>query len=117
MKDYFTFKHLVRYGLGIVFIAHGLAALFAPAEFIELLQNSFVSGLLPVDPETFVKVVVTLNDTIVGLLLMGGIRLRVVALWATLWLIGVMVVIGDSLFEVLEHVGIVLVAVALIIEE
>ena len=117
MKKYLTYRSLIRYGLGTIFITHGLVALIAPTEFIELLENSFVSALLPIDPATFVKTVVMFNDTIVGLLLFSGFRLRLVASWATLWLVGVMIVIGNDLMEILEHIGLLFVSVALIIED
>jgi len=116
MNKYLTYHYLVRIGLGVIFVAHALIAFFIPDEFIELLENSFVSGLLPMDPQTFVATVIVLNDSIVGLLLISGYKTRLVATWATLWLIGVMIVIGADLFEILEHIGLVFISVALIFE-
>lgn len=116
MKKYLTYNFLIRFGLGIIFIANALVALFAPAEFIELINNSFVANLLPIRPEFFVPIVIGFNDFIVGLLLMSGFATRRVAVWATLWLIGVIVVIGiGDLFDVLEHAGLLFMSVALIL--
>ncbi len=112
MKKYLTYNLLIRFGLGIIFLANALAAFFAPAEFIELIENSFVANLLPVSPELFVPLVIGLNDSIVGLLLISGVGKRLVAVWATLWLIGVMVVIGEP-FDMLEHAGFLFMSVAL----
>lgn len=59
-------------------------------------------------------IVIGLNDATVGLLLISGIVTRRVAVWATLWLVGVMVVTG-SLFGVLEHFGLLFMSAALIL--
>lgn len=113
MNKFLNYNFLIRFGLGIIFIANALMAFFAPAEFIELIENSFVAGILPVSPEVFVPIVIGLNDSIVGLLLIGGITTRRVAVWAFIWLLGVMAVVGSPL-DVLEHSGLLFVALALI---
>ena len=116
MKKYLTYNFLIRFGLGIIFIANALVAFFAPAEFIELIENSFVVNLLPIRPEVFVPIVIGLNDSIVGLLLISGFATRRVAVWATLWLVGVIVVIGiGNPFDVLEHSGLLFMSLALIL--
>lgn len=98
---------MIRFGLGIIFIANSLMAFFAPTEFIELIKNSFVVNFLPIRPEIFVPIVIGLNDSIVGLFLFSGFAIRSVAIWAMVWLIGVILVIGSPL-EVLEHSGLLL---------
>ncbi len=112
MNKYLQHNFLIRLGLGIIFIANSLAAFFAPAEFSELVRSSFIANLLPVSPETFVGVVISFNDLIVGLLLIFGIATRRVAIWATLWLIAAMATIGIHL-NALEDFGLLIMSVAL----
>jgi len=114
MNKFLTYNFLIRLGLGVIFIANALVAFFAPAEFIELVENSFVVNLLPIRPELFVPIVIGLNDSIVGLLLLSGFATRRIALWATIWLVGVIVVIGSP-FDVLEHFGLLFMSLALIL--
>ncbi|MDP1689560.1 MAG: DoxX family membrane protein [bacterium] len=114
MNIFFNYNFLIRFGLGFIFLANALMAFFAPSEFIELIMNSFVSNLLPIRPEIFVPIVVGINDTVVGLLLISGIATRRVAIWAMIWLIGVMVIIGSPL-DVLEHFGLLFMPLALIL--
>ncbi len=114
MNKFLSYNFLIRLGLGIIFIANALVALFAPTEFIELIKNSFVVNLLPIRPEVFVPIVIGLNDSIVGLLLISGFATRRVAMWATLWLVGVMIVIASP-FDVLEHSGLLFMSAALVL--
>lgn len=116
MNKFGTYNFLIRFGLGIIFLANSLAAFFAPSEFIELLNNSFIVHLLPIRPELFIPLVIGLNDGIVALLLFFGIATRRVGLWAFVWLIGVMIVIASP-FDVLEHFGLLFMALALILGE
>lgn len=114
MNKFITYNFLIRFGLGFIFLANSLAAFFAPSEFIELINNSFVANLLPISPELFVTIIIGLNDGIIALLLFLGISIRRVSTWAFIWLIGVMVVIGSP-FDILEHVGLLFMASALIL--
>lgn len=114
MSKFLNYNFLLRFGLGIVFLANALAAFFAPSEFIELIRNSFVVHLLPIRPEIFVPLVIGLNDGIVALLLFFGIATRRVGMWVFVWLIGVMVIIATP-FDVLEHSGLLFMALALIL--
>lgn len=116
MNKFLNYNFLIRFGLGIIFIANALVAFFAPSEFIELIKNSFVASILPISPEAFAPIVIGLNDSIVALLFITGIATRRVALWAMLWLVGVMVVIGSP-FDVLEHSGLLFMALALVLGE
>ncbi len=116
MNTFISYNFLIRFGLGIIFLANALMAFFAPAEFIELIKNSFVVNVIPISPEAFVPVIIGLNDSIVGLLLISGFAARRVAVWATLWLVGVIVVIGiGSPLDVLEHTGLLFMSLALIL--
>ena len=114
MNKFLTYNFLIRSGLGVIFIANALVAFFAPTEFVELIKNSLVANLLPIRPELFVPIVIGLKDSIVGLLLLSGFAPRRVAVWATVWLIGVMVVIGEP-FDVLEHSGLLFMSIALVL--
>ncbi len=114
MNKFASYSFLTRFGLGIIFLANALTAFFAPAEFTELINNSFVASLLPIRPEVFVPLVIGLNDSIVALLLFFGVATRRVALWALIWLIGVTIVVGRS-FDALEHIGLLFVTLTLIL--
>jgi hypothetical protein len=116
MNKFLNYNFLIRFGLGIIFLANSLTAFFAPSEFIELINNSFVSSLIPLRPEVFVPLIVGLNDGIVALLLFFGIATRRVGLWAFIWLIGVIIVIANPL-DVLEHAGLLFMALALVLGE
>jgi uncharacterized membrane protein YphA (DoxX/SURF4 family) len=109
-KNPFT---IIRIGLALVFLSNGLAAFFAPAEFRELLANSFVSHLIPVS--AFI-IIIRLHDLLISLLLLSGWKLKLVAAWAMLWLLGVMTVLGN-LFAILEHLGPFSIALAIFIHE
>lgn len=109
-----TYNFLIRLGLGIIFLANSLTAFFTPSESIELINNSFMVNLLPIRPEVFVPLVIGLNDGIVALLLFFDISTRRVAIWAFIWLIGVVTVMGSSL-DALEHAGFLLMALALVL--
>lgn len=113
MNKFINYNFLIRFGLGIIFIANALAAFFAPAEFIEVIENSFVANILPISPEVFVGIFIGFNDAIVGLLLISGFATRRVAIWATIWLVGVMITIGNP-FDILEHIRLLFMSVALV---
>ncbi len=104
---------IVRVGLGLVFLANSLAAFSAPAEFVELVEKSFVANFLPISITAFVTIV-GINDALVATLLFSGIGRKWIAWWASLWLIGVLVVRAAPL-EILEESGFLFMALALII--
>ena len=114
MNKFLNYNFLIRFGLGIIFITNALVAFFAPTEFIELIKNSFITNLLPISPGKFVLIVIGLNDSIVGLLLISGFATRRVAGWTMVWLVGVMVVIGNPL-DILEHSGLLFMSAALVL--
>lgn len=116
MKKILNYHHIIRYGLGLIFIANALVAFFAPTEFVEIIKNSFIANFLPINLETFAGIIIGFNDAIVGLLLISGFATRRVAIWATIWLVGVMVTIGNP-FDILEHIGILFMSVALAIDD
>lgn len=110
-KNPFT---IIRIGLALVFFSNGLAAFLAPQEFRELVENSFVTRLLPIPIPTF-SIIIGINDLLVSLLLFFNIpKLKYVLIWACLWLIGVMIVIAEP-FAILEHLGFLSIALALLL--
>lgn len=115
MNTFLTYPVLIRVGLGIIFLANSLAAFFAPIELIELIQSSFVVSFIPIPLDLFVPFVIGINDGIVALLLFAGIATRRVALWAFVWLVGVMVVVIGDPFDAAEHVGLLVITAALFV--
>src|SRR5438094_966173 len=112
MKNFLTFPFLIRVGLACVFLANSLTAFLSPSEFQDLVSNSFVAGLLPISVAAFVTFV-GFSDGIVALLLFSGWRTSRVAVYATVWLIGVILTIGVISLDALEHLGFLAMAVAL----
>lgn len=105
----------MRIGLGLVFLANSLIAFLTPSEFIDLLEKSFIAGFLPISVATFV-VIIGINDALVAILLLFlGIGRKWVALWASLWLIGVLVIIAAPV-EILEESGFLFMALALLMD-
>lgn len=102
---------LIRVGLALVFLANSLTAFFAPSEFIELIEKSFVANLLPVSAAAFV-IVIGINDACVAILLLLRPAWRWVPVWSALWLLGVLIVRAAPL-EVLEESGFLFMALAL----
>lgn len=112
MKDTVPFAAIIRFGLACVFLANSVTALFSPSEFQNLVSNSFLAGFLPVSVATFVTLI-GLNDLTVALLLFAGWRTSRVATYATLWITGVVFVIGAFTLDALEHLGFISMAYAL----
>lgn len=105
--------NLIRIGLALVFLANSLTAFFAPSEFIELIEKSFLINILPISPALF-AVIIGINDALVAILLLFNFGKRWIPIWAALWIIGVMAVKGVSL-ETLEESGFLFMALALTI--
>lgn len=102
---------IIRIGLALVFMANALTAFFAPQEFKDLIQASFVSHLLPFSTSDFL-IIIGINDSLLTLLLLLNKFQKYILVWAMLWLIGVMAVTGE-LFGILEHFGFFAMALAL----
>lgn len=113
LKNYSSF--FLRVGLACAFLSNSLQALLSPDEFINLLNNSFVIHLLPVNVPVFVHFI-AFSDGMVFLLLILGIYTEYVAVYASLWLIGVMSTLGIHKYgDVLEHIAFFSIAIYLII--
>lgn len=96
---------VIRIGLGLVFLANSYTAFVSPGEFNRLISESFLVGFLPVSLNLFVKFI-GISDGIVATLLLIGRGQKYVAVYASLWLVGVMAVIGTKEpADLLEHFG------------
>ena len=119
MKTYLTFPNGIRFGLALVFLANSLTAFYLPGEFQDLVAGSFLAGILATLSISVAQFVtfIGVNDMVVAILLFSGWRLRRVAKYATLWLTGVIFVIGvadfETMLDVLEHFGFLAMALAL----
>lgn len=109
-KNPFT---IIRIGLALVFLANALAAFFAPEEFTDLIAGSFLPHLLPVMSAEGFLTIVKINDSLIALLLLLNIKhLKYVLIWASIWILGVMVMIAEPL-GILEHLGFLSMSIAL----
>lgn len=116
MKNYLTSPYIIRVGLACVFLANSLMAFFQPGEFQDLVSSSFVSGLLPVSVPTFVTFI-GFNDLTVAVLFLLGWQTSRVAMYATLWIIGVIVTVGVFTLDALEHFGFIAMTLTLAVQE
>ncbi len=96
---------IIRFGLALVFLANAYAAWFAPDEFREILEKSFLSGLGDGGIATFIKLI-GISDGLVALLLFLGVRTKAVATYASLWILGIILISRPvDISNILEHVG------------
>ena len=96
---------IIRIGLGLVFLANSYIAFVSPDEFNRLISESFLVSLLPVNLDLLVKFI-GVSDGIVAALLLIGKGQKYVAVYASLWIMGVMAVIGTKEpADLLEHFG------------
>lgn len=116
MKNYLASPFIIRIGLACVFLANSLMAFLEPSEFQDLVSNSFVASLLPVQVSTFVTFI-GFNDLAVALLFLLGWQTFRVAMYATLWLTGVIVVVGAFTLNGLEHLAFIAMTLTLAIPE
>ena len=108
---------IIRIGLGLVFLANSYTAFVSPDEFNRLISESFLVGLLPVNLDLLVKFI-GVSDGIVAALLLIGKGQKYVAVYASLWLMGVMAVIGaKEPADLLEHFGPLSMAIYLMLNE
>lgn len=105
---------IIRIGFALVFLANGLTAFFAPQEFKELLEVSFVSRILPIPISVFL-LIIGINDLFMSGLILFNRYQKYIFGWAILWLIGVMIIVARPL-DILEHLGFFSMALVLWIE-
>ena len=105
----------LRTGLACAFLANSLEAFFSPDDFVKLLNGSFMVHLLPVRVPLFVHFI-AFSDALVCLLLVLGVYTEDVAVYAGLWLIGVMMTFGIHDYgDILEHLAFFSIAVYLML--
>jgi hypothetical protein len=102
---------IIRLGLACVFLANGLAALFAPQEFKDLIEGSFILHWFSVSVAAFLWFI-GINNILIAILLSLNKYSKIVAAWAMLWIIAATIVTQD-IPGILEHVGFFSMALAL----
>lgn len=108
---------VIRIGLGLVFLANSYSSSVSPDEFNRLISESFLVDLLPINLDLFIKFI-SVSDGIVATLLLIGKGQKYVAAYASVWLIGVMAVIGTKEpADLLEHFGGLSMAIYLMLNE
>lgn len=95
---------LLRIGLGLLFLTNAVTAWFNPDEFREILSTSFLGMLF--GPTDWLIPVIGINDTVLGLLIMSGWWRTITAIWASLWVLGVIAVTGIVTPEFALHLGV-----------
>ncbi len=106
---------IIRVGLAFAFMANALPAFIAPQEFAELINSSFISGMLPISVLFFITLI-GVNDALIAVLLFsGGRRARIIEWWAAGWLVGVLVIkaTGGNYLDSLEEIAFLAMAIAL----
>ncbi|MES2315819.1 MAG: hypothetical protein V4486_03775 [Patescibacteria group bacterium] len=112
MKKLLSRGFVLRFGLACAFLASSIMAFTAPEEFSDLVSGSFLAKILPVSVAAFVMFI-GINDLVVALLLFVGWKTSKVAIWASIWLVGVILVIGVISLDALEHLAFLAIALAL----
>jgi uncharacterized membrane protein len=112
MSKHLSHSFLLRLGLACAFLANSLTAFFSPEEFKDLVSGSFLVKILPVSVSAFI-IFIGINDLVLAILLLVGWKVSKVAIWASIWIIGVILVSGLVSFNALEHVAFLSLAVAI----
>lgn len=99
---------LFRLGFGLIFLSNSVQAFVAPDEFTETVSKiPFLSQF--VSPELFVQLI-GVNDLVLFILILSGKWPRLVALWAGLWVLGIVVAQGVWASETIFHIGVIALA-------
>ena len=95
---------LFRLGLSSFFLLNSLTAWFSPDEFLELLQSNPLASSIA-DPQFWVYII-GINDALLFLLILSGRWRKGIAIWAAIWIIGVVyMTISEGAMELIEHLG------------
>jgi len=116
MNKLLSHSFLLRFGLACAFLVNSLAAFLSPDDFKDTISGSFVLKILPVSAAAFVTFI-GVNDLLVAILLLAGWKVSKVAIWASIWIIGVILVGGIWSLDALEHLAFLSLAVAIAIHE
>lgn len=114
-KDY-----LLRLGLALGFLANGLAGLLTPNEIKSIIEQSLIFGRI-VNLIPFFPFFIGLNDSLLCLLILFKVFPKIVAIWATLWITGVILVVLSSfsfegLLAAYEHAAYLVIGIHLYIK-
>ena len=112
MNKILSHSFILRFGLACAFLANSLTAFLEPDEFNDLVSGSFLAKILPVSVATFVTFI-AFNDLIVAILLLVGWKSSKVAIWASIWIIGVIILGGVMSLDAIEHLAFLSLAVAI----
>lgn len=110
MKKLLSRDLILRFGLACAFLANSLTAFLYPDEFKEVISGSFISHFLPISVSAFV-IFVGINDLIVAILLLLGWKVSKVAIWASIWITGVIIVNGVISLDSLERLAFLAIAI------
>ncbi len=114
MNKFLSRSSILRFGLACAFLASSITAFIDPGEFNDLVSGSFLAKALPVSVAAFVTFI-GINDLIVALLLFIGWQSRKVAIWAGIWIIGVIFILGVTSLDALEHLAFLAMALAIVL--
>lgn len=101
-------------GLISVFLADGLRAFLDPQSFIDLLNTSFVTQILPISTSVFL-LLIGVNNLVMAVLMALNRYPKYVFGWATVWMVLVLIVIAEPL-SVLERLGFFAMSLTLLLE-
>lgn len=115
LRDYRKYSTvIIAIGLGIIFLANSYVAFASPDDFVKLISSSFLINF-QLSGDLLVKFI-GLSDGIVGILLIAGIFRKYVSFYASLWILGVIIVIGFSaLGDTIEHLGLLAMPIYLLL--
>lgn len=107
---------IIRFGLAAFFLANAYSAWFAPDELIGLIGGSFLGNIFSEDFISLFAKLIGVSDGLVALLLLFGFKIKIVSLYAAAWILGVILVtLTQGPADILEHLGILSVAIYLLI--
>ncbi len=118
-KFKFDLEYLISLGLACAFLAGVLRGFFEQENFNELIESSFFSGLLSIVP--YFIYIVAFNDFIIAAFLILRIFPKIVAWWATFWLLAVIAVHLselnlEGLLDGIEHIALLTMAIFLVMK-
>lgn len=100
---------VLRFGLGAVLLWFGLSQLIAPVAWTSFLP-SWIAGIIT--PETFV-IINGLSEVVLGVMLLGGIFTRIIAILTALHLASILFSVGYSSDIAVRDFGLMMAAIAL----
>ncbi|MDE2399935.1 MAG: hypothetical protein KGL67_02935 [Patescibacteria group bacterium] len=108
---------ILRLGLGLVFLSQALMSWFYPQEFKDLIGSSFMFSFFHAIPSSVFLLLIFINDSLLALIILFNYQklIKAALLWASIYLVLVMLVIWQPI-DILEHFGFLSLAVVLYLE-